>query len=86
MQEHVSLGYVAQGSWNVGNLFEYCNHSWGREKMKERRAKAEKSFRIGGRFDCNFLIELGRGKDLHFPSPDGLSETEQVKKKSRIPS
>lgn len=35
MQEHVSLGYVAQGSWNVGNLFEYCNHSWGREKMKE---------------------------------------------------
>lgn len=54
--------------------------------MKERRAKAEKSFRIGGRFDCNFLIELGRGKDLHFPSPDGLSETEQVKKKSRIPS
>lgn len=55
-------------------------------KMKERRAKAEKSLRIGGRFDCNFLIELGRGKDLHFPSPDGLSETEQVKKKSRIPS
>lgn len=50
MQEHVSLGYVAQGSWNVGNLFEYCNHSWGREKMKERRAKAEKSLRIGGRF------------------------------------
>lgn len=47
MQEHVSLGYVAQGSWNVGNLFEYCNHSWGREKMKERRAKAEKSLRIG---------------------------------------
>lgn len=40
MQEHVSSGYVAQGSWSLGNLFEYCSHSWIRKKMKELKQRS----------------------------------------------
>lgn len=57
MQEHVSLEYVAQGTWSLEVHLNTVVTEWKEEKgTKEVRAEAEKSPRSGGKFDWSFLI------------------------------
>lgn len=74
MQEHVSLWYVAQGGWGSGvHLGSIVTEQ---KKEKTKGAKAERSPRVGRRFNLNFIVELGRGKNRRLP-PAGSSEAEK---------